>query len=82
MYRTDVSDQHHTFSAAFPGEKSTKYSLNNEMDGLRTGFIILGKNNSLYHAGKRNKILQFVAYPTTMTELFRLKSSFKSSETF
>jgi len=52
------------------------------MDGLRTGFIILGKNNSLYHAGKRNKIpgLQFVAYPTTTTELFRLKSILKLSE--
>ena len=66
------------------GEKSTKYSLNNEMGGLRTGFIIPGKNNSLHRGGKRNKIpgLQFVAYPTTTTELFRLKSILKSSEIF
>jgi len=57
-----VSDQHRTFSAAFPpggGRERTEYSLNNEMDGLRTGFIILGKNNSLYRAGKRNKIPGF-----------------------
>ena len=42
------------------------------MNRLRRGFIILGKNNSLYHAGKGNKMsgLQFVAYPTKMTELF------------
>lgn len=75
-------DQLHTFSAVLPGGKSTKYSLNNEIDGLRTGFIILGKNNSLYHTGKRNKIpgLQFVAYPTTTTGLFQLKSILKLSE--
>jgi hypothetical protein len=81
MYRTDVFDQLHTFSAVFPGG-STKYSLNNEIDGLRAGFIIVWRNNSLYYTGKRSKIpgLQFVAYPTTTTELFRLKSFLKLSE--
>jgi len=63
-------------------KKNTKFSLNGEMDGLGTGFIILGKNNSLYHAAKLNKIpgFQFVAYPTTTTDLFRLKPILKLSE--
>ena len=79
-----MSHQHRGFSAVFPWGKSAKYSLNKETDELRTSLIILGKNNSLYRAGKRNKIpgVQFVAYPVTMTELSRLKSILKSSEIF
>lgn len=68
-----------------PGaEENTKYSLNNELGELEAGFIIWWNYKSLYHAGKRNKIpsLHFVAYPTTLTELFRLKPILKSSKIF
>jgi hypothetical protein len=81
-----MSDQLHTLSAVFPGRKSTKYELNEDMSWLRAGFNIAGKNNSLYHARKRNKIpvLRFVAYPThwlSYSDLSQFLNQVKYSET-